>query len=80
MLEFQWPPHASGDALAMAVFNNKGCPPYDTDLKKNEVVERAFRLAVNKLGKFTSDKDNRYGYGMPEADKVVKGRVTLFHK
>lgn len=71
-------PHASGiAALALSVFNDKGCPPYGTGLKKNKVVGGAFRLAVDKLGKFTTERDNRYGYGLPLADKVCRAMMGM---
>jgi subtilisin family serine protease len=71
-------PHASGvAALALSVFNDKGCPPYSAGLKKNKVVGGAFRLAVNKLNKFTTERDNRYGYGLPEADKVCRAMMGM---
>lgn len=71
-------PHISGiAALALSVFKDTGCPPYGAGLKKNKVVGGAFRLAVNKLGKFTTERDNRYGYGMPEADKVVRAMMGM---
>ncbi len=69
-------PHLSGIcALALSVFKDTGCPPYGTGLKKNKVVGGALRMAVNKLGKFTTERDNRYGYGLPEADKVCKAMM-----
>jgi major intracellular serine protease len=71
-------PHASGvAALALSVFNDKGCPPYGAGIKKNKVVGGAFRLAVDKLGKFTTERDNRYGYGLPLADKVVRAMMGM---
>jgi subtilisin family serine protease len=71
-------PSASGvAALALSVFNDKGCPPYGTGLKKNKVVGGAFRLAVDKLGKFTTERDNRYGYGLPLADKVCRAMMGM---
>jgi major intracellular serine protease len=72
-------PHASGvAALALSVFNDKGCPPYaGTGGKKNKIVGGAFRLAVDKLGKFTTEKDNRYGYGLPLADKVCRAMMGM---
>jgi subtilisin family serine protease len=71
-------PHASGvAALALAVYNDKGCPPYGAGLKKNKVVGGAFRLAVDRLGKFTTERDNRYGYGMPLADKVCSAMMGM---
>lgn len=71
-------PHLSGIcALALSVFNDKGCPPYGTGLKKNKVVGGAMRMAVDKLGKFTTERDNRYGFGLPLADKVCRAMMGL---
>jgi subtilisin family serine protease len=71
-------PHASGvAALALSVFNVKGCPPYGAGIKKNKVVGGAFRLAVDKLGKFITERDNRYGYRLPLADKVCRAMMGM---
>jgi subtilisin len=65
-------PHVSGlCALALSAYKATSCPPYNAG-NKAKVIEGALRMSVDKLGKFTGDRDNRYGYGMPEADRLVK--------
>lgn len=58
-------------AIALSAYRDNGCPPYSPGLGRNKVVENALKMSVNKLGKFTTERDNRYGYGLPEADKLV---------
>jgi subtilisin len=59
-------------ALALSAYRDTGCPPYTPGLKRNKVIESALKMSVNKLGAFTTERDNRYGYGLPEADKLIQ--------
>ena len=49
--------HASDIAvLFLAVFRDTGCEPYAIGRMKNKVVGGAFRMAVDEIGKFTTER------------------------
>ncbi|MGI0042899.1 MAG: S8 family serine peptidase [Nitrososphaeraceae archaeon] len=68
-------PHVSAlAALAFSAYKEDKCNPLYIGKggKRNKVVEDALIRSVNKLGKFTTNRTDMYGRGMPEGDKVVK--------
>jgi subtilisin len=68
-------PHVTGMvALAFAAYKDDGCNPIyqPVGTPKHVVILRALKQSCTKLGKFTTERTNAYGYGMPQADKLVK--------
>lgn len=58
-------------ALALAAYRDNGCPPYSLTRTRAQVINTALQMSCSKLGKFTESKSEVYGWGVPQADKLV---------